>query len=87
MTNVKKVPLRRCAGCNEQKSKKEFVRVVRTPEGEIILDETGKANGRGVYLCPSKVCLQKARKAKRLERNLDTSIPDEIYALLEEKLV
>ena len=87
MTNVKKVPLRRCAGCNEQKSKKEFVRVVRTPEGEIILDETGKANGRGVYLCPSKACLQKARKAKRLERNLDTSIPDEIYALLEEKLV
>ena len=87
MTTVKKVPLRRCAGCNEQKSKKEFVRVVRTPEGEIILDETGKANGRGVYLCPSKACLQKARKAKRLERNLDTSIPDEIYALLEEKLV
>ncbi|MBR4288661.1 MAG: YlxR family protein [Clostridia bacterium] len=87
MINVKKVPLRRCAGCNEQKSKKEFVRVVRTPEGNIILDETGKANGRGVYLCPSKACLQKARKAKRLERNLDTAIPDEIYAMLEEKLV
>lgn len=87
MTNVKKVPLRRCAGCNEQKSKKEFVRVVRTPEGNILLDETGKANGRGVYLCPSKACLQKARKAKRLERNLDVQIPDEIYALLEEKLI
>lgn len=87
MTGVKKVPLRRCAGCNEQKSKKEFVRVVRTPEGNIILDETGKANGRGVYLCPSKACLQKARKAKRLERNLEVEIPDEIYALLEEKLV
>ena len=82
----KKVPLRRCAGCNEQKSKKEFVRVVRTPEGEIILDESGKANGRGVYLCPKKSCLQKARKAKRLERNLDVAIPDEIWALLEEKL-
>lgn len=87
MTTVKKVPLRRCAGCNEQKSKKEFVRVVRTPEGNIILDETGKANGRGVYLCPSKACLQKARKAKRLERNLNVPIPDEIYDLLEEKLV
>ncbi len=82
----KKVPLRRCVGCNEQKSKKEFVRVIRTPEGEILLDESGKANGRGVYLCPQKSCLQKARKAKRLERNLKVAIPDEIWALLEEKL-
>lgn len=80
------MPLRRCAGCNEQKSKKEFVRVIRTPEGEILLDESGKANGRGVYLCPKKSCLQKARKAKRLERNLKTAIPDEIWTLLEEKL-
>jgi len=83
---VKKVPLRRCAGCSEQKSKKEFVRVVRTPEGDIILDDTGKANGRGVYLCPKKSCLQKARKAKRLERNLDTAIPEEIWNALEEKI-
>ena len=83
---VKKVPLRRCAGCNEQKSKKEFVRVVRTPEGDIVLDETGKQNGRGVYLCPQKSCLQKARKAKRLERNLDTAIPEEIWNALEAKL-
>ena len=82
----KKVPLRRCAGCNEQKSKKEFVRVIRTPEGEILLDESGKANGRGVYLCPKKSCLQKARKAKRLERNLKVAIPDEIWTQLEEKL-
>ena len=82
----KKVPLRRCAGCNEQKSKKEFVRVLRTPEGEIILDESGKANGRGVYLCPKKSCLQKAKKARRLERNLDVSIPEEIWAQLEENL-
>lgn len=83
---VKKVPLRRCAGCNEQKSKKEFVRVVRTPEGNIVLDETGKQNGRGVYLCPKKACLQKAKKAKRLERNLDTAIPEEIWSALEERL-
>lgn len=82
----KKVPLRRCAGCNEQKTKKEFVRVVRTPEGTIVLDETGKQNGRGVYLCPKKSCLQKARKAKRLERNLEVSIPEEIWAELEEKM-
>ena len=82
----KKVPLRRCAGCNEQKSKKEFVRVIRTPEGEILLDESGKANGRGVYLCPKKSCFQKARKAKRLERNLKVAIPDEIWTQLEEKL-
>lgn len=82
----KKVPLRRCAGCNEQKSKKEFVRVVRTPEGEIILDDTGKANGRGVYLCPKRSCLQKARKAKRLEKNLSVAIPEEIWVSLEEKL-
>ena len=80
------MPLRRCAGCNEQKSKKEFVRVIRTPEGEILLDESGKANGRGVYLCPKKSCLQKARKAKRLERNLKVAIPDEIWAQLEAKL-
>ncbi len=80
------MPLRRCAGCNEQKSKKEFVRVIRTPEGEILLDESGKANGRGVYLCPKKSCLQKARKAKRLERNLKVAIPDEIWTQLEEKL-
>ena len=82
----KKVPLRRCAGCNEQKSKKEFVRVIRTPEGDILLDESGKANGRGVYLCPKKSCLQMAKKAKRLERNLKVAIPDEIWTQLEEKL-
>ena len=82
----KKLPLRRCAGCSEQKTKKEFVRVVRTPEGEIILDETGKANGRGVYLCPKKTCLQKARKAKRLEKSLNLAIPEEVWNALEEKL-
>jgi len=80
---VKKVPLRRCAGCNEQKPKKEFVRVVRTPEGEIRLDLVGKMNGRGVYLCPDAACLKKARKAKRLERSLEVEIPDEIWESLE----
>ncbi len=80
----KKVPLRRCAGCNEQKSKKELVRVVRTPEGKIELDKTGKANGRGVYLCPSITCLNKARKAKRLERGFDLAVPEEVWISLEE---
>ncbi|MBR2616232.1 MAG: YlxR family protein [Clostridia bacterium] len=83
---VKKVPLRRCAGCSEQKEKKELVRVVRTPDGRILVDATGKANGRGVYLCPKKACLQKARKAKRLERSLDTAIPEEVWTTLEETI-
>ncbi len=82
----KKVPLRRCAGCNEQKSKKELIRVVRTPEGNILVDKTGKANGRGVYLCPDATCLKKARKAKRLERNLEVTIPEEIWEGLEKEV-
>jgi len=86
MVTAKKVPLRRCAGCSEQKSKKELVRVVRTPEGKILLDDTGKANGRGVYLCPKKACLQKAQKARRLERSLNVEIPQEVWEELKEKL-
>ena len=78
--------MRQCVGCGEMKEKKSLIRVIRTPEGEILLDESGKANGRGVYLCPKKSCLQKARKAKRLERNLKVAIPDEIWAQLEAKL-
>ena len=78
--------MRQCIGCGEMKEKKSLIRVIRTPEGEILLDESGKANGRGVYLCPKKSCLQKARKAKRLERNLKVAIPDEIWAQLEAKL-
>ena len=71
----KKIPLRRCTGCNEQKPKKELVRVVRSPQGEVSLDLVGKKPGRGAYLCPSAQCLAKARKAKRLERALETQIP------------
>lgn len=82
----RKVPLRRCAGCGEQKEKRDLVRVVRTPEGAILLDPTGKANGRGVYLCPRKTCLQKAKKARRLERSLDCAVPEEIWARLEADL-
>lgn len=81
---VKKIPLRTCAGCGEQKEKRAMVRVVRTPEGNVILDQTGKANGRGVYLCPDPSCLAKAKKAKRLERGLEVPIPEEIWQGLEE---
>lgn len=75
----KKLPLRMCAGCAEHKPKKELVRVVRTPEGEVVLDLTGKRSGRGAYVCPKPECLKKARKAKRFERALGCAIPDEVY--------
>jgi len=82
----KKVPLRRCAGCNEQKPKKELVRVVRTPDGAILLDTTGRQNGRGAYLCPKKACLSKARKNGRIARGLESAVPEEVWAAIEEKL-
>ena len=82
----RKIPLRHCLGCNESKPKKELVRVVRSPEGEISLDLVGKKPGRGAYLCPSAQCLAKARKAKRLERALDTQIPPEGYESIEREI-
>jgi len=78
----KKIPMRQCLGCREMKPKKELIRVVRSPEGEISLDFRGKANGRGAYLCPDPACLKKAIRAKALERALEVSIPQEIYAQL-----
>ena len=83
MGNIKKVPLRKCIGCNEMKNKKEMMRVLKTPEGEIVLDVTGRKNGRGAYLCFSKECLQKAIKNKGLERSLKMQIPQEVYENLE----
>lgn len=82
----RKIPLRRCTGCNESKPKKELVRVVRSPEGEISVDLVGKKPGRGAYLCPNPACLAKARKAKRLERALEAQIPPEIYQRLEQQM-
>lgn len=82
----RKIPLRRCTGCNEQKPKKELVRVVRSPQGEIALDRVGKMPGRGAYLCSSAQCLAKARKAKRLERALDAQIPPEVYERIEQEI-
>ena len=82
----RKIPVRRCTGCGEHLPKKELIRVVRTPEGEILLDESGKKSGRGAYICKNASCLKKARKAKRLESSLACSIPDEVYDRLEEEL-
>jgi predicted RNA-binding protein YlxR (DUF448 family) len=75
-----------CSGCGERKQKKELVRVVRSPEGELSLDATGKKSGRGAYMCTHPECLKKARKARRLERSFSCQIPDEIYRRLEEEL-
>ena len=78
----KKIPMRQCLGCREHKPKRELVRVVRSPEGEVSLDFKGKSPGRGAYICPSPECLQKARKARALDRALEIQIPDEIYEKL-----
>ena len=82
----KKIPQRRCVGCGETRDKKELIRVVRSPEGEILLDLTGKKSGRGAYICSDISCLKKARKSKRIEQNLETHISDEIYDALQEQL-
>ncbi|HEY8499559.1 MAG TPA: YlxR family protein [Clostridia bacterium] len=82
----KKVPLRRCIGCMEMKEKKELIRVVKSPEGEIFLDETGRKNGRGAYLCKNLSCFRKAQKSKALNREFKTEIPDDIYRSLEKQL-
>ena len=78
----KKIPMRQCLGCREQKAKKELIRVVRSPEGAITLDFRGKLPGRGAYVCPDKTCLKKAAKSRALERALDTAIPEEVHAQL-----
>ncbi len=75
----KKIPMRKCLGCNEMKPKKELIRAVKSPEGEISLDLTGKKSGRGAYICPDRNCFDKARKGKRLEKALETKIPEEVY--------
>lgn len=83
---VKKIPLRMCTGCMEMKPKKELIRIVKTPEGEVSVDLTGKKSGRGAYICKSTECLEKAFKTRRLSRNLDVSISQEIYDKLKEEV-
>ena len=83
---MKKIPLRMCTGCGEMKPKKELVRVVRSKEGEISLDLTGRKAGRGAYVCRNLECLKKARKARRIERSFDCKIPDEVYDAMEKEM-
>ena len=83
---VKKQPTRRCTGCGEHFPKKELIRILRTPDGEIVIDELGKRSGRGAYICKRPECLRKAKKQRRLEASLECSIPDEVYNKLEEEL-
>lgn len=82
----RKVPTRKCIGCGEQKQKRDLVRIVRSKDGEISLDTTGRKNGRGAYICPRPDCLKKAQKTRGLERSFQMAVPEEIYKLLEEEM-
>ena len=85
MSTVKKIPQRLCIGCGEMKNKKEMIRVLKTAEDGIVIDETGRKNGRGAYICPSMDCFRKAVKGKGLERSLKMAIPKEVYETLEKE--
>ncbi len=83
---MKKNPMRKCIGCNEMIDKRQLLRIVRSPEGEIIVDLSGKKNGRGCYICSNRECFEKAKKGKRLERNFKMQISSEIYETLEKEV-
>ena len=82
----KKIPQRQCMGCRERKAKRDMIRVVRMTDGNVCLDFSGKLNGRGAYICPDSACLQKARKARSLERSLETEVPEQVYERLNKEL-
>lgn len=86
MAQNKHIPLRKCTGCQEMKTKKVMLRILRTAEGEILLDMTGKKNGRGAYVCRSRECFEKAVKNKGLERSLKIKIPEETYESLKKEI-
>ena len=86
MSTVKKVPQRQCIGCGEMKNKKEMIRILKTPEGEFVVDATGRKNGRGAYICPSMDCFKKAVKNRGLERSFKMAIPKEVYETLEKEM-
>jgi len=86
MLKKRKVPLRKCLGCNEMKPKKELIRIVRSPEGKVDIDKVGKAPGRGCYICPKLQCLETAIKAKRVEKALETAVDVEVFNKLREQL-
>ena len=79
---AKKIPMRQCLGCREMKPKRELARIVRTPEGQIVIDRTGKVNGRGAYFCPKKECLEAAVKRRAPERALGCALPDHLMETL-----
>ena len=79
VATTRKAPERQCVGCQEQRPKRSMVRVVLTPTGEIVLDATGKRNGRGAYICPRRECFDQAKKRKALDRGLKTAVPAEVY--------
>ena len=83
---TRKVPLRKCTGCNEMKPKRELVRVVRSPQGEVSLDLTGKKPGRGAYICKNAECLKLEKKAKRIERALECTISPQLYDTMEKEI-
>ena len=83
---AKKIPVRKCLGCMEGRPKKELVRVVRPAEEPVCVDATGKKNGRGAYLCPAPECLKKAIRSKALDRSLEVTIPEEVYARLNKEM-
>ena len=87
MQKKKAQPMRKCTGCNEMKEKRELVRIVRDPEGNISVDLTGKKSGRGAYICWDVHCLKKARKSRRIDRSLECTVPDEVYDRMEQELV
>ena len=82
----KKIPMRQCVGCREMRPKKELIRVVRSPEGQVSLDFRGKLPGRGAYVCPNPACLAKTKKSKALERAFSAPLPEEVYQALEEQM-
>lgn len=86
MTISKKVPMRKCVGCGEMKHKKDLIRVIKTPEEELVLDSTGRKNGRGAYICASMECFLQAKKNKGLERSLKMAIPEVIYEELQKEM-
>lgn len=85
--SAKKTPMRMCTGCREMKPKQQLIRIVKTPDGEIKLDTTGRLNGRGAYICKSADCLKKAQKAGALSRAFETDVADEVYAAIEREIL
>lgn len=83
---MKNVPIRTCIGCGAEKPKRELIRIVRTPEGRYLLDQTGRKNGRGAYLCPNADCLEKAWRTKGLDRSFRETVPREVYERLREEM-